>query len=288
MVAVITVYAYQVWISTTTIHSNEVRVNAVGQRYAWAFNYAITSDSLPREAVEAIADVPAAVRVRLDNGDTIPFSNQQLHTWVGQPTRVVMTTQDVNHAFWVPAMRIKQDLLAGRETTIGFTPTEPGAYRIICAELCGAGHGNMAGEVAPDGTLLGAWLIVHPDEETYLREFFEPEALKVLFPPEDPVALGRQILASGQYPCATCHVLTDLGWLGNIGPNLNGIGNRAGQRVPGQMAQDYLIASIRYPGEYLVPGYGNLMPAFNPDPSQPNYMPDDDLNAIVAYLLSLR
>jgi hypothetical protein len=164
---------------------------------------------------------------------------------------------------------------------------EAGVYRIVCAELCGSGHGNMAGTVSERGELQGAWLVVHPDEETYLREFYDPNSMTILFPPDDPVELGRNILASGRYPCATCHVLSDLGWAGNIGPSLNGIGNRAPTRVPGEDGGTYLANSIRHPGQYLVPGYGNLMPQFNPAPEQPNYMPDDDLFAIVSYMLSL-
>src|SRR5690606_27658530 len=131
----------------------------------------------------------------------------------------------VIHSFWVPSMRIKQDLLPGRVTEVRFTPIEPGVYRVVCAELCGSGHGDMAGQIV-NGNLVGGWVIVHPDEETYRREFLEPETLSVLFPPEDPVELGRQILASGRYPCNTCHTLDDLGWVGTIGPSLNGIGAR--------------------------------------------------------------
>ena len=127
---------------------------------------------------------------------------------------------------------------------------------------------------------------MYEDEETYMREFYRPEAQNVLFPPEDPVALGRQILAAGSYPCASCHVLSDLGWQGNVGPNLDDIGNRAATRRGGFTAEEYLANSIRHPGEYVVPGYGNLMPQFNPDPALTNYMPDDHLNAIVAYLLT--
>ncbi|MBK8027771.1 MAG: cytochrome c [Chloroflexi bacterium] len=134
--------------------------------------------------------------------------------------------------------------------------------------------------------LRGAWLVVHPDEQTYLEEFYDVEAVKVLFPPEDPVERGRQLLESGAYPCATCHALTDMNWVGNIGPNLNNIGTRANTRVAGQTALEYLHTSIRNPGVYLVPGYGNLMPQFNDEPSEPNYMPEEDLNAIIEFLLT--
>jgi cytochrome c oxidase subunit 2 len=284
IVLVLVVYSYQVWIDIRTVTANPQEVGVVGARYAWTFNYALTPDTLPADV--DINALEAPIRTALESDAGITLSSTQMHTWVGQQVQVRLSTQDVNHAFWIPAMRIKQDLLAGRTTTITFTPIEAGTYRIVCAELCGAGHGNMAGEIGFGGELRGAWLIVHPDEETYLREFYEPEALKVLFPPEDPALRGRQILASGVYPCATCHVLTDLGWAGNIGPSLNNIGNVAARRVSGQSAHDYVYTSIRHPGDYLVPGYGNLMPQFNPEPNQANYMPEEDLEAIIAYLLT--
>jgi cytochrome c oxidase subunit 2 len=205
---------------------------------------------------------------------------------VGQQVNVEMQTTDVNHAFWIPGMRIKQDLLAGLVTNVRFNPIEPGVYRIVCAELCGGGHGNMAGEVTEDGDLTGAWLIVHADEETYLNEFYYPELISVLFPPEDPVALGRQVIQN--YPCSGCHVLSDLGWVGVTGPALDGIGQRL-QRLTATgypTMADYLHDSIRHPGGYIVPGYNAVMPQFNDEATEPNYMSEEDLNAIIAYLLT--
>ena len=284
IVAVLTLYSYQVWTAIRAPQPNEQQVNVIGQQFAWTFNYDISPDSLP-EGV-AVEQLPEAVRAVYDAGQSVSFSSSQLHTWVGKTVHVILDTEDVNHAFWIPGMRIKQDLLAGRETDIRFTPIEPGVYRIVCAELCGSGHGNMAGSVSADGALQGAWLVVHPDEETFLREFFNPEAQSVLFPPEDPVELGRQILASGRYPCATCHTLGSLNWTGNLAPNLNGIGTRAANRVGGMTAEEYIHDSIRHPGDYLVAGFPNIMPPFNPEPDQSNYMPESDLQAIVAFLLT--
>ena len=221
-----------------------------------------------------------------DAGNTLNFSSSQLHTWVGQPVHILLNTEDVNHAFWIPGMRIKQDLLAGRQTDVRFTPIEQGVYRIECAELCGSGHGNMAGTVDANGDLQGAWLIVHADEPTYLREFYDPQAESVLFPPTDPAILGQQILASGKYPCATCHTLTSLGWSGNIGPHLDGIGTRAANRIAGMDGSAYIHDSVRNPTHYIVAGFSPLMPQFNDQPDQPNYMPDSDLEAIAAFLLT--
>ncbi|MDZ4765113.1 MAG: cytochrome c oxidase subunit II [Chloroflexota bacterium] len=286
IVTVIAIYSVVVWNSTHSIKPNEQVVGAVGARYAWTFNYNVTSETLPPGLT--VDQLPTDTQTALNDTGALLFSSGQLHTWVNQPVAVSMQTNDVNHAFWVPGMRVKQDLLAGRTTEVRFTPIEAGVYRIVCAELCGSGHGNMAGSVDVNGNLQGAWLIVHESEDVYLREFYEPNARQLLFPPEDPALRGRAILASGKYPCASCHVVNDLNWVGAVGPNLNNVGNRAETRVAGLSAAEYLHSSIRYPGEYLVPGYNNLMPQFNPEPDQTNYMPEDDLTAIIAYLLTLK
>lgn len=284
IVVVITLYSFQVWQAIRAPQPNEQTVNATGQRFAWTFTYDITDSDLPQGV--SVDQLPEDVQVVYSTGDILRFNSPQLHTWVGQPVHMLLNSEDVNHSFWIPGMRIKQDLLPGRETDIRFTPIEAGVYRITCAELCGSGHGDMAGKVGDDGTLQGAWLIVHPDEQSYLHEFYEPSAMNVLFPPTDPVILGEQILTSGKYPCATCHVLTSLGWTGNIGPNLDGIGTRGNTRMPGMDAAAYIHDSVRHPTDFVVPGFSPLMPQFNDQPDQPNYMPDSDLDAIVAFLLT--
>ena len=284
IVVVITIYAFSVLTSIRAIHPGEQTVQAVGQRFAWSFNYVVPADELPAQIDQSA--IPEDVRTVLDAEGEIDFSSPQLHTWVGQPVHVLLRTQDVNHAFWIPGMRVKQDLLAGRTTDIRFTPIEPGVFRIVCAELCGGGHGDMAGRVTDSGDLTGAWLIVHPDEETFMREFYVPELSEELFPPEDPALLGRQILNSGDYPCAGCHTLSDLGWTGTQAPPLDGIAVRT-QRLDATGAEtmyDYIHNSLRNPGAYVVPGYNNIMPQFTEDAS--NAMPENDLNAIVEYLLT--
>ncbi len=293
IVTVIAIYSFTVWQNTRVIAFGEQSVGAIGARYAWTFNYTISQDDLPA-GIDFNALKPEIQADLTDEDGVITFSATKLYTWVGQPVVVRMDAADVNHAFWIPAMRVKQDVLAGRTTEIRFTPTMAGSFRVVCAELCGAGHGNMAGELVTDPAtgeqyLTGAWVIVYETEEEYLSQFFEPTATTNLLPPDDPVLVGRQILASGKYPCNTCHVLADLNWVGVVGPSLNGIGDRADERAAAGGDADataYLIHSIRHPGDWLVPGFGNLMPQFNADSDQTNYMPDSDLNAIVAYLLA--
>jgi cytochrome c oxidase subunit 2 len=279
IVVVITIYAFSVFTSIRAEKPNEQVVEAVGQRFAWIFNYVVPSDALPAEIDQS--RIPQDVQDVLTTEGQVTFTSPQIHTWVGQPIHMVMRSEDVNHAFWIPGMRVKQDLLAGRVTDIRFTPIEAGVYRIVCAELCGSGHGDMAGRVTTNGTLAGAWLIVHADEETFMREFYIPELSKVLFPPEDPALRGRQVIQN--YICFNCHRLADLDWTGALAPPLDGVASRT-QRLSATGSatmEEYIHNSIRNPGAYVVPGYNNLMPPFTEEE-----MSEADLSAIVAYLLT--
>src|SRR6201997_1489428 len=71
----------------------------------------------------------------------------ELHIPVGRDVKMIMTSQDVIHSFYVPAFRIKQDVLPGRYTTAWFHATKPGTYHLFCAEYCGTMHSGMVGQV---------------------------------------------------------------------------------------------------------------------------------------------
>ena len=64
----------------------------------------------------------------------------ELHVPVGRDVKMILTSQDVIHSFYVPAFRIKQDVLPGRYTTAWFHPTKAGTYHLFCAEYCGTQH----------------------------------------------------------------------------------------------------------------------------------------------------
>src|ERR1044072_5829804 len=71
----------------------------------------------------------------------------ELHVPVGRPVKLTMTSQDVIHSFFVPAFRIKMDVVPGRYTTIWFEASKPGVYHLFCAEYCGTSHAQMRGQV---------------------------------------------------------------------------------------------------------------------------------------------
>src|SRR4051812_4614107 len=71
----------------------------------------------------------------------------ELHVPIGRKVEMTMASQDVIHSFFIPAFRVKQDVVPGRYSTMTFTPTKPGVYHLFCAEYCGAQHSGMVGRV---------------------------------------------------------------------------------------------------------------------------------------------
>ena len=87
------------------------------------------------------------------------ITSGELHVPLGQPVSLLMRANDVIHAFWVPQFRLKQDVIPGQPTLLSFTPTRPGRYPIVCAELCGPYHGGMRSNViVEEPETFAAWV----------------------------------------------------------------------------------------------------------------------------------
>ena len=71
----------------------------------------------------------------------------ELHVPLGQPVKLLLTSQDVIHDFFVPAFRIKTDVVPGRYTTFWFEASKAGEYRLVCSQYCGTQHSGMIGRV---------------------------------------------------------------------------------------------------------------------------------------------
>ena len=71
----------------------------------------------------------------------------ELHVPVGRPVKITLASEDVIHSFFIPAFRIKHDVVPGRYDTMWFTATKPGRYHMFCAEYCGTEHSGMVGWV---------------------------------------------------------------------------------------------------------------------------------------------
>ena len=127
------------------VHNHDSMVN---EQRVWA---GIGSGSIELSEESTINPLPIEVTAlqfaflfHYPKGDIL---SGELHVPVGQPISMRMESKDVIHAFWVPEFRIKQDVIPGQPTILNFTPTKPGSYPIICAELCGPYHGGMRSTV---------------------------------------------------------------------------------------------------------------------------------------------
>ncbi|PJF20913.1 MAG: hypothetical protein CUN56_13770 [Phototrophicales bacterium] len=121
IVLFLVVYSYQVWIDIRAPKEGEMVVNATGARFAWTFNYDLP---VPDDMVAMFRenDLMSELEGNEEDGYTLNVTSNILHVYDERPVVMVMNSQDVIHAFWVPEMRIKQDLLPGRTTEIRFTP----------------------------------------------------------------------------------------------------------------------------------------------------------------------
>lgn len=185
----------------------------------------------------------------------------ELHVPVGRKIKLIMTTEDVIHDVFVPAFRIKADVVPGKYTTQWFEATKPGRYHFFCAEYCGMNHSGM-----------GGWVVVM--EPTEFENWLSGNANQM-----SPAAAGQQMFES--LGCASCHGANGEGGrgpalLGLFGSNvtLNG-----GQTVKADEA--YLRESILNPQTKIVNGFSPIMPSFQ---GQAN---EEQLLQVVAYLKSL-
>jgi cytochrome c oxidase subunit 2 len=186
-----------------------------------------------------------------------------LHVPVGQSVRLTMVSQDVIHSFFVPAFRVKQDVLPGRYTNVWFQATKPGSYRLYCAEYCGTNHSRMVGTiVAQTPADFAAWLAGDSSAD------------------EPPQVAGEKLF--DQLQCGTCHRRD--GEPGR-GPSLVGL---FGANVPlttgiaAQVDDAYLRESILRPAEKVVAGYQPLMPTYEGQISEEGVM------ELIAYIKSLQ
>ncbi|HVN45024.1 MAG TPA: cytochrome c oxidase subunit II [Steroidobacteraceae bacterium] len=182
-----------------------------------------------------------------------------LHVPVDEPVRLTMTSQDVIHSFYVPAFRVKQDVLPGRYTQLWFTATQPGTFPLLCTQYCGTDHARMGGTV-----------IVMPRAE-YARWLAGQGGAGTL------AAQGAQLFrAHGCSGCHGSHAVVHA-------PELTGLYGRMVHLADGRsvLADDrYLRDCILEPSAQRVAGYPPVMPSFSGELSE------EELLALIAYMKS--
>ena len=185
----------------------------------------------------------------------------ELHVPVNQKVRLTMASEDVIHSFFIPAFRVKRDVVPGRYTQMWFEATKVGEYHLFCAEYCGAQHSTMIGRV------------VVMEQEDYQRWLGG-----VGGGGETMVEAGaRQFQQLG---CHTCHKEVS----GGRGPTLVGLFGEPVELTTGasvEVDDTYLRESILNPKAQIVQGYQPIMPTFE------GQISEETILQVIAYIKSL-
>jgi cytochrome c oxidase subunit 2 len=208
-----------------------------------------------------------------------PNGNAVLTVPAHRPMRLLMTSRDVIHSFYVPEFRVKQDVIPGRYTETWFEATKPGRYRIYCAEFCGTWHSQMVG-----------WVVVLPEAEFDTWIAREREGLSGRVDGSgtdvedtirgDLVNYGRKVaIAQG---CLKCHSVDGEP---HIGPTWIDLYHRKTTLANGQTIvadEGYLTESMMEPYAKVVKGYAQVMPSFRGKLTAP------EAAALVEFIKTLR
>jgi cytochrome c oxidase subunit II len=184
----------------------------------------------------------------------------ELHVPLGQTMKLTMTSEDVIHSFFLPAFRVKQDVVPGRYVTEWVRPTRAGIYHIFCAEYCGADHSLMGGRI----------IVMQPaDYQAWLNAGRPPDTL---------AASGERLFR--QLGCSGCHMSSSI----IRAPRLEGVYGKPVPLEGGQvvLADDkYIRDSILLPASQISAGYANVMPSFA------GHISEEELLQVIAYIKSL-
>jgi cytochrome c oxidase subunit II len=194
------------------------------------------------------------------------------------PIKLIMTSRDVIHSFWVPEFRVKQDVLPGRFTTLWFEAERAGTFPIMCAEYCGLSHSGMRGQVVV--VEQSRWPVREEgrDRLPLVSQLAGPDAQAEQGPP----LAQRGELAAVDYGCTRCHTSDGTP---HIGPTWAGLYR---SRVPLERGEDvladeeYLTEAMMDPTAQVHRGFAPVMPSYF------GALPAAETAAIVEYIKSLR
>jgi cytochrome c oxidase subunit II len=185
----------------------------------------------------------------------------ELHIPVNRNVKLIMGSEDVIHDFYVPAFRVKMDVVPGRYNTMWFRPTKTGKYHFFCSQYCGTNHAVM-----------GGWVTVMEPAE--YAAWLSGESGDV-----NPVSAGERLFT--QLACVTCHLANGTG----RAPSLNGVFGANVLLADGSIVvadEAYIRESILQPKAKIVAGYQPVMPTFQ------GLVTEEQIMNLTAYIKSLQ
>lgn len=235
LVLIIFVWGFKGYLRMHVVPKDAIEVKVTGQKWAWVFDYANGANSVNELIVPA-----------------------------GKPIKLLMSSKDVIHSFFVPDFRIKKDVLPNRYTVIWFETRQPGEFDLFCTEYCGDQHSGMIGKVKALSELeYTKWLETSGiDEDMPLAE------------------LGEKLYTAKA--CNTCHSIDGSK---NVGPSFKGIFGHDAEMADGStltVDENYIRESILQPQAKVVAGYQPVMPTFQ------GILKDRELDGLIEYIKTLQ
>jgi cytochrome c oxidase subunit 2 len=199
------------------------------------------------------------------NGKTInSLSKESLNVPVGKPVKIILTSKDVLHSFYIPAFRIKQDAVPGRFTEIWFEAKEKGNFVVFCTEYCGTSHSNMMIRIN----------VMDPEEYTAWYHSEEKPGIETLADKGKKLYLNKA--------CASCHSLDGSKM---TGPTFQGLYGKNREFKSGSSVkadENYLKESILQSTAKIVKGFEPAMPVFQ------GQLEDAEVEALIEFIKSTK
>lgn len=214
LVLIVFVWGFRAFVEVGVAPPDSYEIRVTGQQWLWEFEY--------------------------PDGTT---TTNELHVPVDRPVKLTMSSEDVIHSFFVPAFRVKYDVLPNRYTSVWFEATKEGTYKALCTEYCGTQHSTMLANVTVES-----------------QDAFE-NWLQSTGIPEDASPAERGEILYEQQQCNTCHSLDGTRLSGPTFQNLYGSTETLQNGETVEVDENYLRESILQPGEKIVQGFSNVMPA---------------------------
>lgn len=234
IVLVIFVWGFKEYIGSRTSPSNAIEIYVSGKKWFWEFTY--------------------------PNGKK---TIDQLVVPTNKPVKLIMSSTDVLHSFFIPNLRIKRDVIPNRYTTMWFTIDKMGTYHIFCTEYCGDGHSKMIASVEARNAT---------DYFAFLKEKDFDDSMPLN-------EIGKQLYS--KKGCNACHSIDGSDMVGPTWKGLYGK-NRPFTNGEAAVADDaYLKESILYPQRKIVRGYQPVMPSYQ------GLLDDIEIDAMIEYIKEL-
>jgi len=275
LLMVIFCWGYFVYRNMVQAPSDAYEVRAIGKQWLWTFQY--------------------------DNGRT---SVGEVYVPMNRPVKIIMTSEDVLHSFFIPNFRVKQDVVPGMYSSVWFTATVPGKHQVYCAEYCGTSHSGMLAKlIVLDEDQWEAWNANQPLGEipdagadpsnsiakstSNANAVVQRDDLLTKRAAEIPAAAQLNLADQGKElyrnkGCLGCHSVD--GTM-KVGPSLKGVFGQKVELADGRVMkadENFIRSHIENPRATILKGYSSVMPTFK------GLLTEAEMNALMAYIKSIK